>query len=73
MLGDKLNQNLVLGQSPGTSDTVSYIVKFKPSCVTLDLRLSRHQLADSIPRVVAKLTDKCEKFFILKLTMSGSF
>ena len=60
MLGDKLNQNLVLGQSPGTSDAVSYIVKFKPSCVTLDLRLARHQLANSIPRVVAELTDKCE-------------
>ena len=40
--------------------------------MTLDLRLARHQLANSIPRVVAELIDKSEKFFILKLTMSGS-
>ena len=60
MLGDKLNKNLVLGQSPSTSDAVSHVVKFEPSCVTLDLRLSRHQFTNSIPRVVAELTDKSE-------------
>ena len=41
------------------------VVKLEPSRVALDLRLSRHQLADSIPRIAAKLIDKSEEFFIL--------
>ena len=55
-----MDEDSVFLHSPGSSDTVTDIVELQPSCVALDLGFSGHQLANSIPRVVAELTDKCE-------------
>ena len=65
MLEDELDQNLVFGQGPGACYTVANVVKFEPAGVALNLRLARHELADSVPGVAAKLIDKSEKFFVL--------
>ena len=46
---DDLSQNSVLFLGPAALGKMLAIVKFKPTCVALDLRLALELLADSIP------------------------
>ena len=58
---DDLGQNPVLFLGPATLGKMLAIVKFEPTCVTLDLGLALELLADSVPRVLTILLDVAQQ------------